>query len=182
MNGYIKLFLQRSVLIGFAGAFGLESARLHHHFTEHHIGVVNEILVHSYAILIFIKEYPIGFDLDHSISFLQDQNIRCYLRAGIAFKGVVRQPDRTKQLGSLCDIPAHLRALLIHRAFGSDKAHHAARSQFIKRLGKEIIVYEKVVFIVSFIGKGIVAEGHIAYNGVKEAVRQLRLFKRCVHN
>ena len=115
--------------------------------------MVNEILVHSYAVLIFIKENPIRLNIYDPVTLLQDQNIRSHLRAGIAFKGVVRQSDGTEQLGSLCDIPAHLRALLIHCAFGSDKAHHAAGSQLIKRLGKEIIVDKEVVFVISFVGK-----------------------------
>ena len=56
LYGNIELFLKSSVLIGFTSTFRLKSSRLHNHFAEYHIGMLNKILIHSYSVSIFVKE------------------------------------------------------------------------------------------------------------------------------
>lgn len=67
----------------------------------------------------------------------------------------------------------------IHRAGGSDERHNAADTQFIYRLGKEVIVNLKMQLIIPAVADLILSKRHIADGKVKEVVRQVGFFIPC---
>ena len=99
-------------LIGTAGGFGAKRSRAHHNIAEHHIGIIHEILVHGNAVFVFAEVYPIGFGFNHSVSLLEEDDIRNDISPGTP-EGIVRQTDCAEKLSPLCDILSYRRVLFI---------------------------------------------------------------------
>ena len=99
-------------LISTAGGFGSKRSRAHHNIAEHHIGIIHEILVHGDAVFVFAEVYPIGFGFNHSVSLLEEDDIRNDI-SPCTPEGIVRQTDCAEKLGPLCDILSYRRVLLI---------------------------------------------------------------------
>ena len=74
------------------------------HFTQYHIRIVDEILVHSQAIGGHAQVNPVGHNIHQTVTLLQEDNIRSHFRACGTFEGVIGQTDGTQQIGSLGDI------------------------------------------------------------------------------
>ena len=108
---------------------------------------------------------------------MQNKNVRNDLRSGVTLKGVVRQTDSTKQVGSLSNIFADSGVFLIHRSLAGNESHYAARTELVQRLGEEVVVNEELVFVVTLVRNLEIPEGYIPHNGVKEAVGEVGFFK-----
>ena len=164
-------------LVRYAGGFGSEPPGYHLHFTEYHFGVLYEVTVHFDAVLGGVELYPLRFDVDDPVPLLQDENVRNDLRPGISLKGVVRQTDSTKQVGSLSNILSDSGVFLIHRSLAGDERHYAARTELVQGLDEEVVVNEKLVLVVTLVRNLEIPEGYISHNGIKEAVGEVGFLK-----
>ena len=94
--------------------------------SKHHFGVVDEIAVYSKPVIILAKMHPIGFNLNRTVSLLQEDDVRHDFRSCVRFESVIRQADSTEQVGSLCDILSHFGRLLIHCVARCYKCYYSA--------------------------------------------------------
>lgn len=96
-DSLFKLFRKHSSLNRHTGGFVCISVKrkLHtlFHFTEYHFRVVDEIVVYGNALAVSAYIAPIGHFHSHFLTLLEEQNIRCNLRASVRLKCVVRQTD-----------------------------------------------------------------------------------------
>ena len=164
-------------LVRDAGGFGTETPRHHFHLSEYHFGMLNKIAVHQDAVFIRAELYPIRLYIHNAVTLLQNKNVRNDFRPGISLKGVVRQTDSTKQVGSLSNILADSGIFLVHCAFARDERHNTARSEFIKGLCKEVVVDQELVLVVTLVRNLEIPEGYIPHNGIKEAVGEVGFLK-----
>ena len=100
-----------------SNAGGLHAVRPadHLHVAQHHFRVVHKIGVHPDSIGVGGKVYPLRLNVNQPVTLLEEDNVRCDLRAGSGLEGVIRQPDRTEQVGSLGNILSDIGVFLIHR-------------------------------------------------------------------
>ena len=110
---------------------------------------------------------------------MQKQNVGGHFRTSIALKRGIGQAYCADQVTPRCEILAHVLGFLIHRAGGSDERHNAADTQFIYRLGKEVIVNLEVQLIIPAVADLILSKRYIADGKVKEVVRQVGFFIPC---
>ena len=178
----IKQRFQISVFIRLAGGFHTETTADQLHLAEYHFRVLHKIRVHLNSVLIGIKMNPIRLYVYKSVTLLQNKNIRNDLRSRIALKDIVRKPDCSKKLSSLCNILSHRRIFLIHCAFAGHKSHHTTGAKLIQRLRKEIVVNQEFMLIISFIRYFKISKRNIADYSVKEAVRQIHFLKSLRRN
>ena len=82
--------------------------------SENHFGVFKEIAVDGKPVLILTKVYPVGFDLNGTVTLLQEDDVGNNVRTGIRFERVVGQSDCTEQLRTLRDILSYFGGLLVH--------------------------------------------------------------------
>ena len=96
---------------------GLHAVRSadHLHIAQHHFRVVHEICVHPDSIGVGGQMHPIGLNIYQTVSLLEEDNVRSNLRSGSGLEGVVRQPNRTEQVGSLGNILSDIGVFLIQR-------------------------------------------------------------------
>ena len=87
----------------------------HLHVAQHHFRVVHKIGVHPDAIGVGGQMHPIGLNIHQSVALLEEDNVRCDLRAGSGLEGIIRQPDSAEQVGSLRDILSDIGIFLIQR-------------------------------------------------------------------
>ena len=106
--------------------------------------------------------YPIGFKLGRSVSLLQEDDVGHDRCSCVCLESIVRQTDSTEQVCSLSDIPTDFGGLLIHRVAGGYKRNHAAGSNLVESLSKEIIVDGKAELIISTVIHLVLTERHIA--------------------
>ena len=121
--------------------------------------------------------HPIGSNVHNSVTLLQKYDVGSHFRSRICFKHIVRQTNCTQKLGSLCNIFSYSWVFLIHCAFGRNKRNHTAGTHLIQSLAEKIIVYQKVIFIVSLIVHFKLPEGNIADCHIKKAVGKIRILK-----
>ena len=134
-------------------------------------------MVHFDAVLGGVELYPLRFDVDDPVPLLQDENVRYDLCSSVALKGVVRQTDSTKQIGSLSNILSDSGVFLIHRSLAGDERHYAARTELVQGFGEEVVVDEKLVLVVTLVRNLEIPEGDIPHNGIKEAVGEVGFLK-----
>ena len=170
-NGFVHLFRKIGVFIGYTGSFETEPPGYHLHLAKYHFGMLYEVMVHFDAVLGGVELYPLRFDVDDPVPLLQDENVRYDLCSGVALKGVVRQTDSTKQVGSLSNILSDSGVFLIHRAFACDQCHYAARSEFVEGFSKEIVVDQEVVLVVPLVCYLEISKRNIADDTIEKAVR-----------
>ena len=89
----------------------------HLHVAQHHFRVVHKIGVHPDAIGVGGQMHPIGLNIHQSVTLLEEDNVRCDLRAGSSLESIIWQSDCSEQVSSLRDILTDSRVLLIHRSF-----------------------------------------------------------------
>ena len=82
--------------------------------SENHFGVFKEIAVNGEPVLILTKMYPVGFNLNGTVTLLQEDDVGDNICTGIRFEGVIRQSNCTEQLRPLRDILANFGGLLVH--------------------------------------------------------------------
>ena len=172
-----KQLRQICVLVGPAGAVHAEPGGFHDHIAQHHFRVLHKIAVHADAVFIGVQMHPIRLDVCHAVTLLQEDNVAGDFGSGVSLKRIVGQSDRPDQVGPLCQVLADSGVFFVHRTLGGDERDHAARTNLVQRLSKEIIVNQPVVFVVFLIPHLKVAKRHIADGHIKEAVGHLHLFK-----
>ena len=176
-NGFAELLGKVCPLVRDAGGFGTETPRHHFHLSEYHFGMLNKVAVHQDTVFICAELYPIRLYIHNAVTLLQNKNVRNDFRPGISLKGVVRQTDSTKQVGSLSNILSDSGVFLIHRALAGDERHYAARTELVQGFGEEVVVNEELVLVVSLVRNLEIPEGYIPHNGIKEAVREICFLK-----
>ena len=99
---------------------------------------------------------------------MEKDDVRYNLGTGILFERVIRQTDRSQQLGTLGKIAAHGGILGIHRIAAGDKSHHAAGTHLVECFGKKVVVNAEIQLVIGFISNLILTERHITDGKVKE--------------
>ena len=145
--------------------------------TQHHFRMLRKILVDGVSLRRCAKVYPLCPLHCRPVTLLQKQDVRYYACIGIALERIVRQANCTDQISTVGKILSDRGILFVHRAAGSDYRHHAARTNKVKTLCNKVIVDEEVVAVIPLIRHFVIAERHVAYHTVKEAVRELHRFK-----
>lgn len=96
----------------------------------------------AYGVPIFrlSQMHPIRLYIYCPVTFLQEQNIRHYLRTGIGLKRIVWQANSAQQVGPLGKVSADAGVLGIHGIAAGHKGDYAAGAHLIQCLSKEIVV------------------------------------------
>ena len=136
-----------------------------------------KILVDGVAFRCFTEIHPVSPLHRCTVTLLQEQNVSNHARVGIALKRIVRQSNRTYQIGAVGKVLTDRGILLIHRTAGRHHRHHTARTHKVKALGDKIIVDEEIVAVIPLVRHFVIAERYVAHNTVKKAVRELHRFK-----
>ena len=111
-------------------------------------------------------------------TLLQDQNIGDNFRPCIALERGVRQPDRAEKVGLTGNVVSDGHILAVHGVAGRDEHHDAARSDFLKGLGEEIVMDRRRDFLRECpVYNGVVAEGDVSDCHVHVVVRDDRFLK-----
>lgn len=112
--------------------------------------------------------YPIGFDLNGSVSLLQEDDVGHDFGSCVRFESIVRQTDSTEQFCSLSDILTDFGRLLIHRVSARYESNNAARSHLVESLGKEIIVDGETELVISTVVYLVLTERHVTNGEIVE--------------
>ena len=147
------------------------------HGSKHHIRIIYKILIHGQTIYINAKVDPFRQLIDHAITFLQNENICGDFCSRCILERIIGQSDCSEQLRSLCQIFAYRRIFLIHRAFTSDERDNTAGPHLIHGAGKEIVMDQEVILVVSLVHNLKRAKRYITNGGIKKAVRQICFLK-----
>ena len=145
--------------------------------TQHHFRMLRKILVDGVSLRRCAKVYPLCPLHCRPVTLLQEQNVSYNTCVRIALERIVRQANCADQISTVGKILSDRGILFIHRAAGSDYRHHTARTNKVKTLCNKVIVDEEVVAVIPLIRHFVIAERHVAYHTVKEAVRELHRFK-----
>ena len=167
--------LDSSFLLAVLGAFRGD-------LPQHHLRMLCKILVDGVPLRRFAKVYPVSPLHCCTVTLLQEQNVSNHASVGIALKRIVRQTNRTYQIGTVSKVLTDRGILLVHRTAGCYHRYHAARTHKVKALGDKIIVDEEIVAVIPLIRYFVIAEGYVAHNTVEEAVRELHGFKALHRN
>ena len=130
--------------------------------------MVDEIAVDGKPVLVLPQVYPLRFNVDGTVTLLEEDNVRYHFRTGVCLKSVVRQTDRAQQLRPFRDVLAYFGGLLIHGVAGGHKSNHAARTHLVERFGEKVIVNRKTELVISPVIYLILSERHIADGKVEE--------------
>ena len=144
--------------------------------------MVDEILVHFQTVFIDIQMEPVRFHIHHAIPLLEEDDIGSHFRAGCAFEGIIGQTDGTQQISPLCNVFPHSGILLVQSTLGSNESNDAAGTNLVQCPGKEVVMDQEVMLVVLLVRDLELTERNIADGSVKEAVRQIRLFKALHRN
>ena len=125
--------------------------------------------------------HPVRFNVDGSVTLLQEDDVGHHLRTGVGLERIVGQADRTQQLRPLRDVLTDFGRLFVHRIAGGHKGDHAAGSNLVERLGKKVVVNGKTEFVVSPVVDLVLSKGHVA-DGKVEEIPSVGGFKACHGN
>ena len=125
--------------------------------------------------------HPVRFNVDGSVTLLQEDDVGHHLRTGVGLEGVVGQANRAEQVCTLGDIPPCGAVLGVHGIAGGDEGHHAARTHLIQRFCEKVVVDGEAEPVVSPVIDLILAKGHVAHGEVEE-VLPVGGFKACHGN
>ena len=125
--------------------------------------------------------HPVRFNVDGSVTLLQEDDVADHIRTGVGLEGVVGQADRAQQLRPLRDVLTDFGRLFVHRIAGGHKGDHAAGSNLIERLGKKVVVNGKTELVVSPVVDLVLSKGHVA-DGKVEEIPSVGGFKACHGN
>ena len=126
--------------------------------------------------------HPVRLDIHHAIPLLEEDDIGGHFRAGGTLEGIVGQTDGTQKVSPLGNVFADGGILLVHSTLGGDEGDDTAGTNLVQCPGEEIVVDQEVVLVVLLVRHLELTEGDIADGGIKEAVRQFRLFKALHRN
>ena len=144
--------------------------------------MLRKILVHGITLRCFTEIYPVSPFHRRTVTLLQKKNIRDHAGISIALERIVRQTNRTYQIGAVGKVLTDRGILLIHRTAGRYHRHHTARTHKVKTFRYKVIVNQKIVAVIPLVRHFIIAEWYVAHNTVKEAVRELHGFKALHRN
>ena len=178
LNGCFQLLCKVCAFDGFDRGFLLAVlCTFSRDLAQHHFGMLCKILVDGVSLRRCAKVYPLC-PLDcRPVTLLQKQDVGYYACIGIALERIVWQANCADQIGTVGKILSDRGILFVHRAAGSDYRHHAARTNKVKTFCNKVIMDEEVVAVIPLIRHFVIAERHVAYHTVKEAVRELHRFK-----
>ena len=125
--------------------------------------------------------HPVRFNVDGSVTLLQEDDVGHHLRTGVGLERIVGQADRTQQLRPLRDVLTDFGRLFVHRIAGGHKGDHAAGANLVERLGKKVVVNGKTELVVSPVVDLVLSKGHVA-NGKVEEIPSVGGFKACHGN
>ena len=111
---------------------------------------------------------PLWCNVQRTVPLLEKDNVRYNLGTGILFERVIRQTDRSQQLGTLGKIAAHGGILGIHGIAGGHKSYHTAGTHLIQCFGEKVIMNVEIQLVVGFVIDLILTKRHIADGKVKE--------------
>ena len=135
---------------------------------QHHFRVVDKIPVDGKPILRLSGLRPLWCNVQRTVPLLEKDDVRYNLGTGILFERVIRQTDRSQQLGTLGKIAAHGGILGVHGIAGGYKSHHAAGTHLVQCFGEKVVVDAEIQLVIGFISNLILTERHIANGKVKE--------------
>ena len=135
---------------------------------QHHFRVVDKIPVDGKPVLRLSGLGPFRHDVQRAIPLLEKDDVRYHLGTGILFERVIRQTDRSQQLGTLGKIAAHGGILGVHGISGGHKSYHAAGTHLVECFGKKVVVDAEIQLVIGFISNLILTERHITNGKVKE--------------
>ena len=167
--------LDRGFLLAVLGTFRGDLA-------QHHFRMLRKILVDRISFRRFTEIHPVSPIHRRTVTLLQKKNIRDHAGVGIALERIIRQTNRTYQIGTVGKVLTDRGIFLVHRTTGRYHRYHTARTYKVKALGDKIIVDEEIVAVIPLIRYFIIAERYVAHNTVKEAVRELHRFKALHRN
>ena len=125
--------------------------------------------------------HPVRFNVDGSVTLLQEDDVGHHLRTGVGLERVVGQADRTEQVCALGDILPCGTVLGVHGISGGDEGHHAARTHLIQRFGEKVVVDGKTELVISPVVDLVLSKGHVADGNVEE-IPSVGGFKACHGN
>ena len=125
--------------------------------------------------------HPVRFNVDGSVTLLQEDDVGHHLRTGVGLERIVGQADRTQQLRPPRDVLTDFGRLFVHRIAGGHKGNHAAGSNLVERLGKKVVVNGKTELVVSPVVDLVLSKGHVA-DGKVEEIPPVGGFKACHGN
>ena len=120
--------------------------------------------------------HPVRFNIHDPVALLQKKNVGRNLCPGIRFKCSIGKSYSTHKVCPLRKILTDFLTLLIHRSLTCNKRHNAAGADLIKRLGKEIIVDQKVIFIIRSVIYLILSERHISNCRIEKVIGKVCFF------
>ena len=136
---------------------------------EHHLRVVEEILVDLEAVLSFADVYPFRQLGQGQLAPLEEYNVRDDVRTRVGAKGVVREPDRAQQLAARGEVAPDALVFGVHRVAARDECGYAARTYLVEHLGGKVVVDAETQLVVLRVKDLVVAERHVADGEVVEA-------------
>ena len=135
---------------------------------QHHFRVVDKIPVDGKPILRLSGLRPLWCNVQRTVPLLEKDDVRYNLGTGILFERVIRQTDRSQQLGTLGKIAAHGGILGVHSIAGGYKSYHTAGTHLIQCFGEKVIMNVEIQLVVGFVIDLILTKRHIADGKVKE--------------
>ena len=151
----------RQFLSSVLGAFGGQLA-------QNHLRVIYEILVDGKVVLGLAKLHPCRLNVRRAVTLLQKDNVTDNIRASVSTERIIRQTDRTQQIGTFCHVLAGGAVLAVHGVAAGDKGNHAARPHLVDSFCKEIIVDTESQLVVRLIVDFILTERHVAHRQIVE--------------
>ena len=130
--------------------------------------MVDKIPVDGKPVLRLSGLGPFRHDVQRAVPLLEEDDVRYHLGTGILFERVIRQTDRSQQLGTLGKIAAHGGILGIHGIAGGHKSYHTAGTHLIQCFGEKVIMNVEIQLVVGFVIDLILTKRHIADGKVKE--------------
>ena len=125
--------------------------------------------------------HPVRFNVDGSVTLLQEDDVGHHLRTGVGLERIVGQADRTQQLRPLRDVLTDFGRLFVHRIAGGHKGDHAARTHLIQRFGEKVVMDGKTELVISPVVDLVLSKGHVA-DGKVEEIPSVGGFKACHGN
>ena len=136
------------------------------HFTEHHVRVLDEILVdrNDFALgrgvgnYFFPRRTARGF---LAPALFENDDIGGDFGIGVALESGVGQSDCADQIGAVGDMFAERVINLVHRAARRDERHESAGADFFQSCRKEIIVNQKSLPVELRVIRLVIAKGDV---------------------
>ena len=110
-DGICQLLRKVCTFQGLTGCFLMRSIHgvIPDHFAEDHFRMISKIAVDGYAVFGLSKMHPVRFNVDSTVTLLQEKDVARHFCSRVCLEGRVRQADCAKQFSPLRDIFPNLR-------------------------------------------------------------------------